>query len=380
MFVPRARCSQESTESRGGMPSGYEVIENMTKKWRRKKPSHSKPKVVIPPNHYHNFTKDVSIDADVVVPPDLFSAVASWFHEGSGKEITGYGVLDDSRSLVWVTMTDIGQSGFVNNSADGAAEAMATAMADGYNYIDFHWHTHPDMGPFYSATDKEHHSRAARRIGAGGDMTYVVVDGFYWCARRIITDKSDGSSRWNDGVVTIEGAAEPLPSQKYSRADYVNWRSYGYEDYGVKPTSPTVTYPIVRVDNDSGDAYDDTSDVPLCHDCYTEMGGSGCREAKIGEVCWVCSEIAVEGKSTLSTRAAMLADEAEERLDEYLRLVESGPEPVAYGFFVESAGRECFGEMMKLIKSRPGLMSIDTIVEHVEIWEAVYEGGANAYR
>jgi proteasome lid subunit RPN8/RPN11 len=338
-------------------------------------------KVVPYVNHYAKFSFDDSIEADIVVPPVLFTAMSEWFHEGAGREITGYGVLTPEGDLVWATYTDTGSAGFVTNSGDGAVQAMMAAMKAGHTYINLHWHTHPDMGPFYSGTDKEHHANRALSADIGDDMTYLVFDGAYWLVRRIVVTAHGGVCSYNDGAVFLGDSERPLPSAKYA-SKYQSWEGglYGAQ----KKNNGKNNNKKKKKEDEKYDSYDDI-EVVMCDDCIGEFGmQAGTGQGKIGDICWTCGDLITiadsdmpdipdDGVSRLMTRKEVLREEAEEILDMYLDFIDAFQEQRAYDHLRKASGEECFPVIMQIISERPALSSSPEIMSHLKTICAVMD-------
>lgn len=304
-------------------------------------------------NHYERFTRDPEIEADIVVPPSLFTAMSAWFHEGSGREITGYGVLSPEGDLVWTTYTDTGSSGFVTNSGDGAVEALMAAMKAGHDYVNLHWHTHPDMGPFYSTTDMEHHSHRAKSSEVGDDITYLVFDGAYWLTRRVIVTGRGGECSYNDGVVYLGDSESPLPSKKYSRSNS-SWQNWSPSSSYVHKRGAYTTYRV-------------------CDSCFDDFGTEyGLSLGRVGEVCFACDKIIeiddgdIPDGSTLSDKESMLRDEAEDILDRYLDMLEDFGDSAGFEYLKSQSDKECFSIVVDLIRQRPGLINDSVVGAHVK--------------
>lgn len=168
-----------------------------------KKKAKKKPERV---NHYKGWILDRSIDATTIISPFQFTTISVWQNNNPNSEISGYGVLDQEGVALWVGFTSIGNQGFVENEAQSELEAIVAASP--YGDINMHWHTHPGMGPFYSTTDEEHHAKRVRLNHGSLDITYVVFDGVFAVARRVVHDGKE--TRYNDGRVFIEDSEVPL--------------------------------------------------------------------------------------------------------------------------------------------------------------------------
>lgn len=346
----------------------------------RKKPVYVKGAKVAPVkvvNHYEHFTVDASIEADIMVPPALFTAMSLWFHEGAGKEITGYGVVTPDGNLVWTTYTDTGTAGFVTNSGDGAVQAMLAAMKAGHEYINLHWHTHPDMGPFYSTTDMEHHAHRAKSSEVGDDMTYLVFDGTYWLTRRVIVTGPNGQCSYGDGRVYLGESDDPLPNKKYTVKHYGSWSDDEWWSAGKKKKKDKkIESKVLAEDMGYG----------VCDSCFLDFGDEhDIFLGRVGEICFTCGatislsddDIIFAGDSpsvtVLHTKESMLRDEAEEALDDYLDLIEDHQEAAAWRFLRDTSKRECYPVLVKLIEERSALAMDALISSHIRTIESIIQ-------
>ena len=307
-------------------------------------------KKVAPPDPYRGFKKNKEINADIALTEDLFTQLAWWFSDGNNKEVTGFGVIDEECVVRWVCLTDTGTAGFVNNSAEGMIFAANEATNAGFDFVNMHWHTHPNMGPFYSSTDKEHHSRRMRdlqNLTEDGDMTFVVFDGIFWLTRRFIVTKT--GVEWNDGLVSVGVDSEmSLPSEKpavYARHSYGgDW----VEDYVV---AEKVTK-VENVPQKQEEVVLFGGDWPCCEDCCQEFFKYGATLGKPGTVCSMCDEPIGESTTRLSTHEEQIADEAEDALDAYLGFLQDGHNVAALEAMTELAKTPVFDYFVELYEKR----------------------------
>lgn len=332
-----------------------ELVDKLLKRKKPKSPGASivpvkKVEVV---DWYKGFKQNKDIVADIALTEELFTQLAWWFCDGENKEVTGFGVIDEEGVVRWICYTDKGTAGFVNNSAEGMIFAADEAEKAGFDFVNMHWHTHPNMGTFFSGTDKEHHSRRMRDLPEGGDMTFVVFDGIYWMARRFMVTKA--GVEWNDGLVSLgENSKMALPNEKPVVRYEKHRTSWGFDEWED---------PVVKAEKKpKGNEVLIGGEWPCCEECCQEFFVYGASLGLPGTTCTMCGDPIAEttrmsddGTTRLSTKDEQLADEAEDALDAYLGLLQDGHNMAALDAMTEMAKTpELFDLFVKLYDERIG--------------------------
>jgi hypothetical protein len=202
------------------------------KKWKGKQ---FKPVVEIV-DPMKDWILDKEIHADLAIDVNVFSFMVDWFGENGFNEITGFAYQEEG-VLKWATWSDTGSGGSVVNSVDGERKAVLEASKDGY-YLNIQWHTHPDLGVFWSITDRVQQAARVKLMGKDNEIHFVVFDGVKWLVRKIIT--ANGVISYNDGKMYLEGADKPLLGERPTPIHTVD-RNYNWGTWS-KETKPITHY------------------------------------------------------------------------------------------------------------------------------------------
>jgi hypothetical protein len=176
--------------------------------------------------------QDKTVQADLDIPAGFFVAVVKWVLSEKG-EVSGFGVVEDAK-LVWMCLTSRGAWGAVEASKPEVIAALELAREKGYSTVNFQWHTHPDIGAYWSGTDTASQREIvdeARDVMDKGEFWFGVFDLDSYLSRRVVWDGDEVS--FNDGAVFLEGVKLPDSSSGAWEYEYVG-NYYGVPVGAVK--------------------------------------------------------------------------------------------------------------------------------------------------
>jgi hypothetical protein len=175
--------------------------------------------------------KDEEIDASLHIGDGLLSQVIEWQSEEWPSEINGFGVVADG-TIEYLILTGRGDIGGVRSDENSVYDAIMCAIEEGYETVNFQWHSHPGMTPYWSGTDITAQVRTLRdalKINPSGHFYYAVWDGIMWITKKF--EWEDGVVKYNDGAVTMGKNNTEMPTERW---DY-SYKSYaGHAGYSAQ--------------------------------------------------------------------------------------------------------------------------------------------------
>jgi len=203
-------------------------------------------------------TRDRFIDADVHLSADVYVFLIQKQAEHPGKEIAGFGVLDDNALMTWASVVAVGQPSSVSITALDAAWSEEEAFRETGRSSNVQIHSHPGMGCFWSSVDTDDQWKridGIRDYSPKGEYYFIVFDATKdeFLARKV---EWDGDVvRFNDGTVfcggrdigrksySLAALTETKPSaQAATGYSYYNTQSQAKHDSKKKEEGTCVIY------------------------------------------------------------------------------------------------------------------------------------------
>ena len=206
-------------------------------RWRKEKGVKGLPEPIKKTRLASIGVKNTEIDATVHIPDRFMVALVRWQAKHKHDEVQGHGWIEDGE-IKWMCRTGIGQPGGVESTDAQVAMALEMAIKDGMPGLNLQWHTHPNIGVFWSRTDTRDHGDSlklsqdvARATGTKSEAWFMVISGIKVLTRFYKVDEV-GEITYNDGVATISTDKTELQGRRkvttvQSRRNYGNYGSYG---------------------------------------------------------------------------------------------------------------------------------------------------------
>lgn len=205
------------------------------KRSKSKKKNKTKPKPFVAQTSRYDQIPVSKEKFEPLVHPLIFAMMTSWFLKESPKETAGYFNWDEETNMIdwcWHDEEAVKTSGHVRY---GTAKMRMAWPEEGIP--NGQWHTHPNLGTFWSGTDKNGQLEfmdALMPQNPDGYFCFIVIDKFDWHCTKLV---------WKDGK-PLERQNGKAKLNGVTLNAYSAWRGGGTHNYSRPSTykPPTTTY------------------------------------------------------------------------------------------------------------------------------------------